>query len=322
MPIFYSGGKKMKKKMMTVLAATMLFTGVSATMPKVDAATNKPQIEVLLDARKMAFPDAKPFQDDSNAVMVPIRFVSEKLGAKVGWSKSAGKQVVTLKTDKHSVSMTVGSATAVVDGESKTYDSKIILKQSRTFVPLRLVSEGLGQTVNWDQIGKWVWIGSKEVPTLDSINLNIQSITPFKKYFQREKADYYLKNSSGTPYQNVINLKSSNLPLKMNGTILYDLKPATINGVNYIQMRTDKYPIQLEYLTKFDDLRTRSDRNKLTTKNSDGTYYHYFELVSYADQDLHEIFDKNPLTIKDLDFLMFFSVSEKSLVLMSNPWSN
>ncbi|WP_339298498.1 stalk domain-containing protein [Paenibacillus sp. FSL R5-0623] len=35
----------------------------------------------------MKFPDAKPFQDGQGSVMVPIRFVSEALGAKVTYSK-------------------------------------------------------------------------------------------------------------------------------------------------------------------------------------------------------------------------------------------
>ncbi len=146
--------KGLKKTLVAVLAASMIAGVVPMFTPQAQAVEAKiavnSQVEVLLNARKMAFPDAKPFQDENSAVMVPIRFISEKLGAKVGYAQSSGKQTVTLKTDKHSVTMTVGSSTAVVDGKSKTYDSKIIVKQQRTYVPLRLVSEGLGQTVDWE----------------------------------------------------------------------------------------------------------------------------------------------------------------------------
>lgn len=314
----------MKKQIVSLLAATILFAGVPSVVHTANAATtSKQQVEVLLDARKMTFPDAKPFQDDNSAVMVPIRFVSEKLGAKVGWSKSAGKQVVTLKTDKHSVSMTVGSATAVVDGESKTYDSKIILKQSRTFVPLRLVSEGLGQTVNWDQIGKWVWIGSKEVPKLDLMNLEKFKVSSFEKYFNQRKDSYFLNNNKDIPYKNVITPKLSDFPMEVGNskkTIIYDVKPVTINGVDYIQMRTDRFPIFIDLLTKYEDFRSRTDRDKLTTKNSDGTYFYYFSLVAYGDKDLHGIIDKTPLAVKDLDYLLLEYVSDDSLVLIPNPW--
>lgn len=314
----------MKKKMMTVLAATMLFTGVSATMPKVDAATNKPQIEVLLDARKMAFPDAKPFQDDSNAVMVPIRFVSEKLGAKVGWSKAGGKQIVTLKTDKHSVAMTVGSATAVVDGESKTYDSKIILKQSRTFVPLRLVSEGLGQTVNWDQIGKWVWIGSQEVPAIDDLNLKTQSIQPFKSYFSSMKNDFYfLRDSADKLYTTAIDIKTPDFPTKTDQNVsIYSIEPYNNNGVEYLKVRADKGTQAILLLTNKGDARFRMIRESKTQKNGDKTQYNYYEVYSRADKDLQGIVDKQPLSLKDVKYIAFTNTSKNNLVVMKNTWSN
>lgn len=313
----------MKKKMITVLAATMLFTGVSATMPKVDAATNKPQIEVLLDARKMAFPDAKPFQDDSNAVMVPIRFVSEKLGAKVGWSKAGGKQIVTLKTDKHSVSMTVGSATAVVDGESKTYDSKIILKQSRTFVPLRLVSEGLGQTVNWDQIGKWVWIGSQEIPTIDELNLTKQSIQTFKPYFATMNNDFYFLRSHGnTLYTGAIDIKQSNFPVKTDQeTSIYSIEPYYENGIEYLKVRASKRTQEIAFLTNKGDLRIRMIRESKTQKNADKTQYNYYEVYSRADKDLQNIIDKKELSLNDVRYIALVDVSKNNLVVMKNLWN-
>ncbi|WDF51372.1 copper amine oxidase N-terminal domain-containing protein [Paenibacillus sp. KACC 21273] len=314
----------MKKKIMTVLAATILFTGIGVNVPQVDAATNKPQIEVLLDARKMAFPDAKPFQDDSNAVMVPIRFVSEKLGAKVGWSKAGGKQIVTLKTDKHTVSMTVGSATAVVDGESKTYDSKIILKQSRTFVPLRLVSEGLGQTVNWDQIGKWVWIGNKEVPTIDELNLKKQSIEPYRTYFASMKNNFYFMKSHGkTPYTVVVNVKFNHLPaVTIDDVSIYSMELYTRGDVEYLKVRSTGSTNNILFLTAKGDGRYRMPREDMTKKNADGTEYNFYEIYSRADVDLDGIIDKKPLSIKDIKYINLLDASNTNLVLITNPWRN
>lgn len=310
--------------MMTVLAATILFTGVGVTVPQVDAANNKPQIEVLLDARKMAFPDAKPFQDDSNAVMVPIRFVSEKLGAKVGWSKAGGKQIVTLKTDKHSVAMTVGSATAVVDGESKTYDSKIILKQSRTFVPLRLVSEGLGQTVNWDQIGKWVWIGSKEVPTIDELNLKTQSIEPYRTYFSSMKNNFYFMKSHGkTPYTGVVNVKFNDLPaVTIDDVSIYNMEPYIEDGVEYLKVRSTGSANNILFLTNKGDARYRMPRKEMTKKNADGTEYNFYDIYTRADLDLSGIIDQNHLSMKDIKYINLLDASNTNLVLITNPWRN
>ncbi|KAF4324936.1 hypothetical protein G195_001755 [Phytophthora kernoviae 00238/432] len=77
--------------------------------------------------------------------MVPIRFVSEALGAKVTYSKEGKVSKVGVVSKDHKVDMTIGQTTALVNGQKKDYGTQIILKQNRTFVPLRLVSEGLGQ---------------------------------------------------------------------------------------------------------------------------------------------------------------------------------
>lgn len=308
----------MKQLAMTTMASLILTSVIGTVAPVASAATSS--VEVLLNARKMSFPDAKPFQDENSAVMVPIRFVSEKLGAKVGWSSVAGKQTVTLKTDDHSVVMTVGSTTAVIDGESKQYDSKVILKQSRTFVPLRLVSEGLGQPVNWDQVGKWVWIGSKDVPSITDLNLKKQSIASIKKYFNQLNDSYFLKNLSGKPYKDVTILQLLDFPVKVDGITVYDIQTVNIDGGQYFRVRTDRYSVTLDYLTKKEDFRSRSDVTELKTKNIDGTFFYYTNLLSYSDLDRKGIIDKTPLRAKDLDYIMLEYALKDSMVLLSNPW--
>ncbi|WP_458120242.1 stalk domain-containing protein [Paenibacillus sp. Z6-24] len=310
--------KVVKNVAWSVTVAAVLLTGLPGISSHAEAAASR-SIEVLLNARKMSFPDAKPFQDTNSAVMVPIRFVSEKLGAKVGWSKSGSQQVVTLKTDQHSVSMIIGSTTAVIDGESKQYDSKVILKQSRTFVPLRLVSEGLGQKVEWDSISRWVWIGSKEVPGVDQLNVKTQSLESYKNFFNKSK--FLLKNIYGTPYENVLLLNESQLPVKLLSSI-YDIEPYSSHGVDYLRVRSTGIAPDLFYITNKGDVRFRAERSNLAETNKDNTKYHYYQLVSYADKDLDGIVDAKPLTIKDVKYIGFNLVSEKSMVLMPNPWSN
>nr|WP_315792339.1 stalk domain-containing protein [Paenibacillus sp. BIC5C1] len=63
--------------------------------------------------------------------------------------------------------MTIRHTSALVDGQKKDYGTQIILKPNRTFVPLRLVSEGFGQKVELDKIGRWVWIGNKDFRSTD-----------------------------------------------------------------------------------------------------------------------------------------------------------
>ncbi|WP_458120027.1 copper amine oxidase N-terminal domain-containing protein [Paenibacillus sp. Z6-24] len=315
-----------KKTVLAVLASSFILS----TVPQypAQAATSTKQVEVLLNARKMAFPDAKPFQDENNAVMVPIRFVSEKLGAKVGYERVDGKQNVTLKTDKHSVTMTVGSSTATVDGTSKTYDSKIIVKQQRTYVPLRLVSEGLGQEVNWDQISRWVWIGSKVPPTVDDLGLPKGNISLVKPFFSKKPA--LMDNLYGVQYQNVVKMNLSNFPLQLSGYVygmdlytFHDNSP--YNGRTYIRVRTTRSAPSLYLLTNKGDARYRFEREDLRHKNSDGTFYQFYAIYADTDGLIENIHDKKPLTINDVKYIGFDSASSKdglSFIYMDNPWRN
>ncbi len=314
-----------KKTMLSVLTASFII-GAVPVYNKAQAAIGsvKTQVEVLLNARKMAFPDAKPFQDENSAVMVPIRFISEKLGAKVGYEQSSGKQTVTLKTDKHSVTLTVGLSTAVVDGESKTYDSKIIVKQQRTYVPLRLVSEGLGQSVDWDQIGKWVWIGSKKPPTVDEAGLEKTSLAPYKPFFSKKRN--WLNDEFGTPYKYAMKINLSNFPLLMSDYIysmdLYTFHDGSAyDGHTYIRVRSDSWSPNLFLLTNKGDVRYRYDRKDLLKKNSDGTVYTFYAIYDESDELLDNIKDAKPLTIQDIKYVGFHTNSSKdSLILMDNPW--
>ncbi|MCL9661085.1 copper amine oxidase N-terminal domain-containing protein [Paenibacillus hunanensis] len=312
----------LKKTMLSVVASSFMF-GILPIYHEAHAAYNitvpTQQVEVLLNARKMAFPDAKPFQDENSAVMVPIRFISEKLGAKVGYQQTKGKQTVTLKTDKHSVTLTVGSSTAVVDGESKTYDSKIIVKQQRTYVPLRLVSEGLGQSVDWDQVGKWVWIGSKDAPTLEGLNFKKNPVSMVTKYFVHRKDAYFLNNIFKEPYKDVIILKQSDLPIKFDDGTLFDVQLVKVDGVPTIRNRSDLRIFNLSYLTNKEDYRNRSAIKQLQNKNTDGTRFSYFKIESWYD-DYLGIVDQTALAPKDFDYLLIQYANRNSMILLENPW--
>lgn len=91
--------------------------------------------------------DFNPYVDSTtNTTYVPLRVISEGLGASVSWNKE--KQQVTIRTDNGTtILMTVGSKIAYVNNEERILPGAPEMPFVRVMVPVRFVSEVLGATV-------------------------------------------------------------------------------------------------------------------------------------------------------------------------------
>ncbi|WP_379393933.1 copper amine oxidase N-terminal domain-containing protein [Paenibacillus lentus] len=133
-----------RTKKLGVMLLTMVLV---LTIAPAWSSAAKLSIVVEVNGNLISFPDAKPFMDKSNRVQVPVRFVSEALGAEVRWN-SQSKQV-TVKMGEDTTVLTLGKKAFTVNGQTKQMDTVAQEKQNRTFVPLRFVSEALGAKVIW-----------------------------------------------------------------------------------------------------------------------------------------------------------------------------
>ncbi|KJS12800.1 MAG: hypothetical protein VR67_06245 [Peptococcaceae bacterium BRH_c8a] len=106
------------------------------------------QQEAAVDDRPYTL-DAAPFLDTQTyRTLVPLRFVSETLGAKVDWLAETGQ--VNIVDDGGEIILTTGSRDVLVNGQKTSIDCvPVVLPPGRTFVPLRFVSETLGATVDY-----------------------------------------------------------------------------------------------------------------------------------------------------------------------------
>ncbi|QOR34118.1 hypothetical protein IMX26_11520 [Clostridium sp. 'deep sea'] len=79
--------------------------------------------------------------------MVPVRF-AEELGATIAWNNTTKTATYTL--GEKSISVTIGSKTAIVNGENvQVTQTPFINSQNRTMVPLRMIAQELGFEVHW-----------------------------------------------------------------------------------------------------------------------------------------------------------------------------
>ena len=102
----------------------------------------KESLHVYVDGTKVGFPDQKPFTSKDNRVLAPVRFVMEELGAEVNWS--AENQTVNIRKGGNKLTLTIGEAGFIKNGEAYTTESYPMVFNGRTMVPLRFVGDVLG----------------------------------------------------------------------------------------------------------------------------------------------------------------------------------
>ncbi len=88
-----------------------------------------------------------PYLNDEDRTMVPIRFISEAFGAKVEWVDDT--QEVKIQSDDAAIVMTVDKADYTINGDVKEMDTVPVIKNDRTFVPVRFIAEALGMNVEY-----------------------------------------------------------------------------------------------------------------------------------------------------------------------------
>ena len=152
--------KFMTVKKMVVLMLLLLLIINSVGLNTVVAAPIVERVVVKVDGVEVAFPDAIPYITEGRT-LIPIRVIAEKLGANVEWKEATKEVKFTKGTD--TVILTIGSKTVSINGKATTLDVPAGIKDSRTFVPLRFVSEALGATVAWVGETRTVLITTSQV---------------------------------------------------------------------------------------------------------------------------------------------------------------
>jgi len=133
----------MKKAIATLIILLMSITFVTAA-----AVPAQRDITVTIDGAKMEFPDQKPYIENSRT-LVPVRFVTEALGAEVEWLQT--EQKVRIQKGSELIELVIGQSKVKAGSKTVQLDVPAKIKNSRTMVPLRFVSEALGAGVEWDQ---------------------------------------------------------------------------------------------------------------------------------------------------------------------------
>jgi hypothetical protein len=120
---------------------------VTYAVPKVTVVKVQIGSDIMTVNGKAVQIDA-PAEIMNGRTFLPLRAISEALGAMVDWI--AETQGITVTLGENTIGLQIGNTSAVVNGTVMTLDAAPYIKNSRTMVPFRVIAEGLGATVEWD----------------------------------------------------------------------------------------------------------------------------------------------------------------------------
>ena len=145
----------MMKKIVKLLSLLLLVFSLLVT-PQPSYAQN--DINIIIDGEYLQT-DQPPIIQNSRT-LVPLRSIFEALGAEVTWYQSS--RSIYCYRDGTFISLTVDDNNAYINGNQVTIDQAPIIRNSRTLVPVRVVSEALDADVGWDNATRTVNITSND----------------------------------------------------------------------------------------------------------------------------------------------------------------
>lgn len=159
-----------------ILKLTSLLLIILLLIPVVSFAAND-TITLYINDKKVDT-DVSP-EIRNGRTLVPVRVIFEHFDAKVYWN-DAIKQVTIATSDK-TIILTINSNTVMVNASRYVLDTAPVIKEGRTLVPVRFISETLGNKVEWDDKTRSVKISqpgaSSTTPVKPVYTYNITGIT-------------------------------------------------------------------------------------------------------------------------------------------------
>ena len=169
--VFRNGQLMTKVRSKIKIVAMIALLGFITTIPGMATASqsqfkDSPEITVAVNGELVSFPDQPPVVDTQNCrTLVPVRFPAETLGADVDWHQATQEVTIDQMASEYlpeaHLVLKLGSPLLMVNGKQERMDTIPIVKNQRTLVPIRFISEYLGAEVKWWQDSKTVHVFTK-----------------------------------------------------------------------------------------------------------------------------------------------------------------
>ena len=112
---------------------------------------------------------------ENDRTMVPLRFISESFGADVQWIPET--RTIEIALGDTTITMQLDNTEYQLNGENKSMDTAPVIREDRTFVPIRFVSEALDKSVYWNESNGIVIVAPIDNPWDDTDSVSQELLT-------------------------------------------------------------------------------------------------------------------------------------------------
>lgn len=146
---------KLKKIFNSRILFSIVFIAVLITGAKAQA---QQEFTITVNNKQVQLSDylGRPYITKGDRTMVPLRVVSENMGFKVDWEEKGQIIYVENKALGRKLIFIIGENVATLNDKPKFIDEDKsvapVLKDNRTYIPLRFVAENMGYKVDYKQV--------------------------------------------------------------------------------------------------------------------------------------------------------------------------
>lgn len=179
--------KKVKASLILVAMATNLVSTVAYG----DSVSNEVSFKVgeatyVVNGEEKTMDSAAIVHD--SRTMVPMKYAAEAFGAKVEWNKDTRTAVIT--HGNKVIKLPIDANIIYVGEEKIEMDTKAVVVEGRTMLPLAYIAQSLGLVTSWDGATKTV-----------KITESMEEVKPSEDVKNESKDDIYVENSVSTVFE-------------------------------------------------------------------------------------------------------------------------
>ncbi|QUH29547.1 stalk domain-containing protein [Vallitalea guaymasensis] len=256
--------------------------------------------KIIVDGEEVIFTEdsGMPFIDENNRTQVPFRITLEQAGAAVSWDDE--NRTAIAKKDDITVKVPIDKNYIIKNGRIIYNDTVSLVKNGRTYLPIRVVMEALGYEVGWDNPTSSVLITPTE-------SVGVATDKPI--YYVNMMSDMCYYNNEDTGYR-IYRLNSDGTSTKISKNKAYTLGIIgdTIYYMNFAELEREDGFVQRGTLWQINKDGTEEkavlENINILTMDTDGEYI-YFTSNAYGQNIMRmkpseepEIFVKDCLSYK------------------------